>query len=125
MKNGLPATAILPPNDAKQRRIHGGHVELPSDVLNRVNSTYMQGSGFFGHPDRLCSLLTSMGFKSNGWNTNAPPRADCDTDTYEIGSGQAGLPSLDPSLMNYRVEGYQRRAEHISLDLSLIDISHR
>jgi hypothetical protein len=27
--------------------------------------------------------------------------------------------------MNYRVEGYQRRAEHISLDLSLIDISHR
>ena len=123
MKNGLPTPAIPPPSDAKQRRVHGGHADLPNEVLKRISSAYIVGTDFFGHPDKLCTLLDGVGFVSNG--AALKYNWGCDSDLYDIPLGPTDLSFRAPTVMEYQVLGYQQRAEQIILQLSLNDLSHK
>ena len=100
--------------------VHGsGKSILPTEILKRLTSNFVAGSGLFAHPDAVCNLLAGVGLKSRGWRIDEPPRGYCDTESSAVGVGQTELPSIDQNLIEYRVQGYKQRVEEIHLELAL------
>jgi hypothetical protein len=120
IRNGLPAPPI-PTMRPEPKAAFEGRMSLSPDILNRIESTTVQGSGFFATPQRLCSLLASEGVKSQGWEHGAKPTAWCATDSPVY----PGKSSDDLNQFEYEVGGYRHRADRISLNLTIYEDATR